>query len=318
MKIVKTKLNYQNAYVLFDINTLIIGEITLYDIYIKKDNDYVVIIEAGTMLTHALYEKLKKQENLYISKEDENKQILSCENLKYYIRRYKDNIEKRVQLLYEINNQLFDMFLANKDNKIHLSCVELIIQSIIYLIKYDEHFIKNTMPYLIDDYMLKAHSLHVTMYALALGNLLKFRNDELLKLGVASILHDVGVKKIDSTIINKESTLNSEELAIVQKHSQHSVDILKENKITDPIILNAVIQHHERLDGSGYPKKLTKKEITTFASILAICDVFDALTNSRPHRKKYKSFEALKMMMKDSEMINQLNQQYLHLSIKLL
>lgn len=318
MKIVKTKLNYRSAYVLLDINTLTIGEITLYDIFIKKDDNYVIIIEAGTMLSNTLYEKLKKQENLYISKDDEDKQILSCENLKYYIRHNKDNIEKRVQLLYEVNNQLFDMFLANKDNKIHLNCVELIVQSIIYLIKYDEHFIKNTMPYFIDDFTLKVHSLHVAMYALALGNLLKFRNDELINLGVAAILHDVGVKKIDSSIMNKESALDAHELAIVQKHSQYSIDILKENKIIDPIILNAVIQHHERLDGSGYPKKLTKKEITPFASILAICDVFDALTNSRPHRKKYKSFEALKMMMKDSEMINQLNQQFLHLSIKLL
>lgn len=318
MKIIKTKLNYQSAYVLLDINDLTVGEITLYDIYIKKDDNYVIIIEAGTMLSHTLYEKLKKQENLYISKNDENRQILSCENLKYYIRHNIDNVEKRVKLLYEVNDQLFDMFLANKNNKIHLSCVELIVQSIIHLIKYDEHFIKNTMPYFIDDYMLKVHSLHVTIYALALGNLLKFKNDELIKLGVAAMLHDVGVKKIDNAIIDKESALDAHELAIVQKHSQYSIDILKENKITDPVILNAVIQHHERLDGSGYPKKLTKKEITPFASILAICDVFDALTNSRPHRKKYKSFEALKMMMKDSEMINQLNQQFLHLSIKLL
>ena len=318
MKIVKTKLNYQSSYILLDINTLKIGDITLYDLFIKKENNYVIIIEAGTLLSESLYDKLKKQENLYISQEDENKQILSCENLKYYVRHYKDAMQKRIQLLYDVNDQLFDMFLTNKDNKIHLNCVELIVQSIIYLIKYDEIFIKNTMPYLIDDFSLKVHSLHVTIYALALGNTLKFSNNELVKLGVAALLHDVGVKKIDAAIINKKSTLTTEEIAIMQKHSQYGVDILKQNQIIDPSILNAVIQHHERCDGSGYPKKLTKKDITPFGSILAICDVFDALTNNRPHRKKYKSFEALKMMMKDSEMVNQLNKDLLHLSIKLL
>ena len=76
------------------------------------------------------------------------------------------------------------------------------------------------------------------------------------------------------------------------------------------------MQHHERYDGSGYPENLTEKDISEFASILAICDVFDALTNNRPHRKEHSSFEALKMMMKDSSMINKFNQRYLKLAIK--
>ncbi|MDQ1337456.1 MAG: hypothetical protein QG617_423, partial [Campylobacterota bacterium] len=97
-----------------------------------------------------------------------------------------------------------------------------------------------------------------------------------------------------------------------------SVEIIKQNHIHDPYILDAVMHHHERYDGSGYPNNLTKGDISDFASILAICDVFDALTNSRAHRKNYSSFDALKMMMRDSEMVNGFNQRYLHLSLKLL
>lgn len=318
MKIVKTKLNYVNSYSIFDANTLTVGEVVPFDILIKKENDYIIIIEAGTLLSENLYDKLKKHDGLYIAKKDEEKQILSCESLIYYIRHNRDNHAKRIQLLYDVNSQLFDIYLSNKDNKINLECVELIVKSIIYMLKYDEIFIKNTMPYFINDNMLKNHSLHVAIYALSLGNALKFNDEQLLKLGIAGLLHDVGFKKIDADLINKESQLDSAEIAIIQKHVQYSVDIIKQNHIHDPYILDAVMHHHERYDGSGYPNNLTKGEISDFASILAICDVFDALTNNRPHREHYSSFNALKMMMRDSEMVNRFNQNYLHLSLKLL
>ncbi len=318
MKVIKTKLNYISSHTALDINTLNIGEVIPFDIFIKKDSDYVIIIEAGTLLLEGLYAKLQKQEKLYIAKKDEEKQVLSCESLKYYIRHNRDNHQKRINLLYDVTNQLFSLFLNNNENKINLNCVELIIKSIIYLAKYDEIFIKNTMPYFKNENMLKNHSLHVAIYAIALGHTLKFNEEQLLKLGTAALLHDVGFKKIDSSIIDKESPLNLAETTIIQKHVQYSVDIIKQNKIHDPYILDAVMHHHERYDGTGYPNNLIKGEISDFASILAICDVFDALTNSRPHRKHYSSFDALKMMMRDTEMVNRFNQKYLHLSLKLL
>ncbi|HEY9203273.1 HD domain-containing phosphohydrolase [Sulfurimonas sp.] len=318
MKIVKTKLNYARSYTLLDIDALAVGAVTLFDIFIKKNRDYIIIIEAGTTLTQNLYDKLKKQENLYINKSDEDKQILSCETLKHYIKYNKDDHKKRLGLLYQVNDQLFEIFMVNKENKINLGCVELIIDAIIYLLKYDDIFIKNTMPHMINDHMLKNHSLHVAIYALTLGYTLKFSDEQLLKLGSAALLHDLGVKKIDKNIINKESELTPKETAVVRKHSQYSVEILKQNKIHDPYIIDAVMHHHERYDGLGYPDKQTKGEISDFASILSICDVFDALTNNRPYRPHYSSFDALKMMMKDPDMVNRFNQPYLHIALKLL
>lgn len=318
MKIVKTKLNYASSYNTLDVNSLTVSEVVPFDIFIKKERDFIIIIEAGTLLSQELYNKLKAQENLYISKKDEDKQILSCESLKHYIRLNRDDVQKRVQLLYDITTQLFDRYFANNDNKIDLNCAQLIIKSIIYLIKYDGAFIKNTIPYFVSGSELKNHSLHVAVYALNLGYLLKFNDEHLLQLGIAALLHDVGFKKIDHAITEKNAPLTPDENKIVQKHAQYSVDILRQNHIHDPYIIDAVMHHHERYDGSGYPHHLIKKEINNLASILAICDVFDAMTNYRPHRKEYKSFEALKLMMRDSEMINKFNQDYLHMSLKLL
>lgn len=318
MKIIKTKLQYLSNYIKFDLNTISADEIIAFDIYIKKDNDYVIIIEAGTLLTQALYNKLKNYEEIFISKADEDKQILSCESLKYYMRHNRDDYQKRVAILYNVNSGLFNLFLNNPENKIDANCTELIIKSIIFLLKYDALFIKNTMPYLKNEDVLEYHSLHVAIYALALGYALKYSDAELMQLGVAALLHDVGLKKIDANIITKEAKLTTLENEIVQKHAKYSVEIIKQNKILDPYILNAVMYHHERYDGNGYPNGLKKDDISDFASIIAICDVFDALTSHRPHRKSLSSFEALKLMMKDSEMVNQFNQKYILLSLKML
>ncbi len=318
MKIIKTKLDHYHLYTTLDINTLIVGEIIPYNIFIKKNEEYVIIIEAGTLISKEFHAKLQKQEALYIAKVDETKQILSCESLKYYIRHNRDNPKKRVELLYNVTEQLFEIFMSHPENKIHAECVTLIIKSIIYLIKHDANFARNTMPHFINNDALVNHSLHVAIYSLILGSKLQFSDEHLLQLGTAAFLHDVGLKKIDYAVIAKSTQLSEAESKNIQQHPKHSVDIIKQNKIHDPYILDAVMHHHERYDGSGYPNHLTKPKISDFASILAICDVFDALTSARPHRKQYSSFEALKMMMKDSEMVNQFNQKYLLIALKLL
>ncbi len=317
MKVIKTKLNYSNYYILLDLDTIKIGDVISFDIFIQKDDEFVIIIEAGTLISENLYNKLKNQKSLYIHKgKDEDTQILSCESLRHYIRHSRDDVEKRIKVLYDVNDQLFDIFLTHKDNKINIECVNLIVQSIIYLVKYDVSFLKSTIPYFVNDNMLKNHSLQVAIYALVIGNILKFKDDDLLKLGTAALLHDIGFKKIDEAIINKKSILTQQEVSLMQKHSQHSVEMIEQNKIHDPYIINAVMHHHERYDGSGYPNQLMSDEISNFASIIGICDVFDALTNNRPHREHYSSFNALKMMMRDKDMVNKFNQNYLHLFLK--
>jgi len=315
MKVIKTKVNHV-AYSLLDISSVELGDAVPFDIFIKRDKDYMIIIEAGTFISADLYNKLKKQDSLYIAKKDEDKQILSCETLKYYIRSNKNNVEKRLQLLYDVNYQLFDIYLNNKDNKINLNCVVLIIKSIIFLIKYDEEFIQKTMPFFINDHKIATHSLHVAIYAIKLGNLLHFSDEQLLQIGTAALMHDVGYKKIDNSTTDKSTKLTIKDIEHIHRHSQYSVDIIKQNHILDPYIIDAVMHHHERYDGSGYPEGLEREEISDFASILAICDVFDALTNNRPHRKEYSSFDALKMMMKDTSMVHKFNQEYLLLSLK--
>lgn len=316
MKVIKTKLNYSSSYNLLELSSLTVGDIIPFDIYIKKNENYVIIIEAGTLLSDTLHKKLEKWESLYTSVKDEDKKTLSCETLKYYIQYNKDDVENRLKILYSVNDKLFDAYLSNKNDRIDISCVESVVEAIIFLMKYDIKLLNKSMPFFINNDKVPTHSLHVAIYSINLGNILRFKDKELLQLGISALLHDLGLKKIDEAILNKDDQLTPEETSLMQKHSKYSVDIIKQNNIHDPYIIDAVMHHHEHYDGTGYPEQLPRAEISEFASILSICDVFDALTNNRPYRKNFSSFAALKMMTKEASMLNKFNQRYINLFLK--
>ena len=316
MKVEQTKVRPGQYCLYKELNTALIGNILAFDIFIKKSDDYIIILEAGTVLSESLYNKLTKQENLYIFTKDKGNTTLTCKSLKSYIHHNRDDLKSRIELLHKINTEIFDNFLSNTDNKIDMSCVILLLKSIIYLIKYDENFLKNTIPNFSNNHDLINHSLHVAVYAMSIGNKLNLGSKQLLQLGISGILHDVGLKKIDKILLEKTTELEISETEEIQKHPLWSVEMIKQNNIIDPIIIDAILHHHEQQDGAGYPNRLNADKISDFASILSICDVFDALTGKRSYREAYTSFEAIKMMLKDQSMAQKFNREYLQILLK--
>ena len=304
MRVQQTNLSGSNPFLVFNMDSLTIGEPVVFDILIKREKNYVIIIEAGTVLSQELHKKLHNQDKLYISKDDEDKKTLTCESIKSYVEYNLNDIEKSLQFLYKVNQNLFTNYINSDKNEISIECIEHIVKSIIFLTQNYDKYLKNVIPYFKSEYELSIHSLQVCIYAINLGDTLKLDSKELLQLGTASLLHDIGMKKIDASITSKQSELTLSEYEEVYHHPRYSAEIVKHNHIKDPHIIDAITHHHENHDGSGYPHCLNSKEISQFASIISISDVFDALTNSRPHRKAYTSFNALKLMMRDDSMAN--------------
>lgn len=316
MKVVQANLEYQVSYVALDTDSLRVGCAVPFNIFIQKENDYVIILPAGTILTEQLYKMLQKKENVYVSNKEADRQILSCETLQTYLEYNKNDFVKSLELLTEVNSVLFDDYLQNTEDTINISCATKIVHGIMFLIKNNQHYLKNTIALFQSDENLSHHSLYVAIYAVNLGFFLKITSDKLLQLGTAALLHDIGFKKIDKNIVHKDSKLNKDETASMQKHPQYSVTIAKQNKIQEPYILDAIMHHHECYNGSGYPEHLKSKNIGNAAAILSICDVFNALTNDRPYRLKYSSFEALQLMMKGEAMSGKFNQTYIKIFLK--
>lgn len=134
------------------------------------------------------------------------------------------------------------------------------------------------------DKYTRGHSKRVTDLSLAMGKHLGFTDEKLSILECASLFHDVGKIGIEDAILNKVSKLTEVEYAIIKRHPQIGVDIIKEVDYLKPII--PIIRHdHERFNGSGYPDGLEGENIPLEARIISVADFYDAITTNRPYRK---------------------------------
>lgn len=143
-----------------------------------------------------------------------------------------------------------------------------------------------------------AHSINVSLIARAIGKWCKMDAEELNILTVAGLLHDIGKLLVPEEILNKQGKLTDEEFKTIQSHTLLGNKALK-NKGFDQRILLAALQHHERSDGTGYPRGLASDEIEPFAAIIAIADVYDAMTAYRSYRKPLCAFQVIAEFEKD-------------------
>ena len=127
------------------------------------------------------------------------------------------------------------------------------------------------------------HQRRVTELALAIARRLGLSEDRLQGLRVAGLMHDIGKLAIPSEILSKPTKLSEVELKLIQAHPEVAWNILNTIDFPWPIA-EIVVQHHERIDGSGYPKGLHKEEILLEARILAVADVVEAMSSHRPYR----------------------------------
>jgi len=126
------------------------------------------------------------------------------------------------------------------------------------------------------------HSLNVCIYSISFGRFLGLSEQEINTLGLGALLHDVGNIKVPEHILNKPGKLTNDEFTLMKAHAFLGYELLKNNNLP-PEALDIVLNHHERVGGQGYPNGKREKEISYFARIVAIIDVYDALTSDKPY-----------------------------------
>ena len=148
------------------------------------------------------------------------------------------------------------------------------------------------------DYYTYTHSVNVGLKSLLIAKrLLNTTDTELLReLGVGFFLHDIGKSQVDPGILHKPGRLTPEEQKIMQEHPERGVELLRSaNSLTETARI-ITVQHHEKVDGSGYPRGLKGKQVHEFGQICALGDIYDALTSERSYKSGMSSFEALLLM----------------------
>lgn len=147
-----------------------------------------------------------------------------------------------------------------------------------------------------DEYVFE-HSLNVTLYTIAIAKKLHFKEKDLYTIGLGAMLHDVGKLFVPKEILDKPGKLSNEEFREIQRHTEHGFELLRKEIDIPLLAAHCAFQHHEKLDGTGYPRGLKGENIHYYAKVLAVADVFDALTSHRCYRKAMLPHEAMEILM---------------------
>lgn len=137
------------------------------------------------------------------------------------------------------------------------------------------------------------------MLAMLIGKWLRLRPEDTHLLVQAGLLHDIGKSRIPVAVINKPDRLTDEEYAEIKKHSEYGYYLIQYMTGIDRRVQEAVLHHHEREDGSGYPLGLKGDQIPMFAKIVAVADTFDAMTADRSYKTKNTPFQVFQLMQND-------------------
>ena len=257
-----------------------------------------LLYPAGYRLTEKAITKIAFYSIPYVSVEDENDH-LSKEHLKSYSARIKsspefkkfaEDFEKDV---YKFKQVINDMVERNGPLDIHD-----LLETTLALLHYSTQnvhifeIITNMRQY---DDSTYAHSINVALISNVLATWLGMSEEEVYLVSQCGLLHDIGKLKIPDSIIKKPGKLTDTEYNIIKSHPLFGRDILSEKNF-DPHIVNCALMHHERCDGSGYPLGLSAHKIDSYAKIVSIADIYDAMTSARVYRDAVCPFKVIEQL----------------------
>lgn len=198
----------------------------------------------------------------------------------------KKRVSEGIQYLY--NNSSSEQFTATSNN-ITNNLMKAINDN--EAVAVDIHALKTS-----DEYTFK-HSVDVATMSMIIAKKQGMKQDDIYNIGIAGLLHDMGKSKIPNEILNKPGKLDDDEFAIMKQHPVLGYEILKEKNNFNPAISLAVLQHHEKMNGRGYPMGVKADKIIHYAKILSVVDVYDALVTERPYKKALSQRTAVEMIM---------------------
>jgi HD-GYP domain-containing protein (c-di-GMP phosphodiesterase class II) len=256
-----------------------------------------LFLQSDTAVDGTAKVKLREIEGLYISEEDE---VLYREYVARHLQSIAKNsdipIDQKAKIVYERATETIDAMFKNPESLENVKQAEDIVHTTLEMILNDGSTVESLMKITAHDYYTHTHSLNVSIYTLSLGAFLGIKGRDLEVLGMAAVLHDLGKSKIDYEIINKNGKLSDEEFAHMKCHPALGHEIALKLGIDDERVLSGIRHHHEKIQGGGYPDNLKGEQISYFARIIGVCDVFDALSTKRSYKDPMSSFESLLLM----------------------
>jgi putative nucleotidyltransferase with HDIG domain len=241
------------------------------------------LLQKGVVVTDGILVRLKQLNIHYIYIEDQISYGIEIEETVEPALRNKivNKITDSFRSVREVKSGQAS-FVLDQQSKAIGSIVEDLLKSIL---NSEEILMVLTDAYMYDEYLYQ-HSFQVTLYSLAIAKEMGHSYEDLRLIGIGALLHDIGKLVVPREILLKPSRLTNEEYEIMKQHTKYGFDLLRNLHSISLLVAHCAFQHHERLDGSGYPRGLVDVDIHPFAKIIGVADVFDAVTSNRVYREK--------------------------------
>ncbi len=292
-----------------------------------SDLDYVPLdlrnLPIGVPLTCDLYIRAKEQYVLYREaslpfKEIDRKRLMSSGVTNLWIRMGGDSFleqqlasllaqpdeqlppHAKAELLYTSAAAITKRAVTNV-SPASLADVDKLIGTTVSHLALNRTAFPALLSVMLHDFSVYTHALNVAVYAISLARFVGIAdNQDLRNLGVAAIFHDAGKARIPNEILNKPGPLSPEEWAVMRQHPLLGTELLSQAGDLPEIVLKVVGQHHERLDGSGYPMGIGGEDFHQFSMIVALADSYDAMTCDRSYRSSLTPFRALSLLKEET------------------
>ena len=194
----------------------------------------------------------------------------------------------------------FKQFFEEMDDE-SLDVIKENINEIVNNILNNKDVIYNMVDLKIFDEYTYHHSVNVSILSIIIGYYRGLDTESLNDLGLSAILHDIGKLFIPDKILNKKTSLEDSEYKSMQEHVLKGYFLLKDSFNLKDSILNGILDHHEKWNGTGYPNRKKGNEISLFGQIIAVADVYDAMTSNRPYREPLKPHKIYEYILSKSE-----------------
>ncbi|GLX79698.1 phosphodiesterase [Thalassotalea insulae] len=145
------------------------------------------------------------------------------------------------------------------------------------------------------------HAINCAVLICGFALYLGLKTNTVKEMTLGALLHDIGSAKVPKAILTKNDALTANEMSVVKKHVLWGVELAKREGFTSPIIVDMLVNHHERVDGSGYPRGIANNKLTKLSRITAIVDVYDAMTGEKNYRKGQLPQAVLRHLLKNKE-----------------
>lgn len=264
----------------------------LIDVKLAQDvltSSGILIVPEDTVITDHILKKLYdfKIEDVVVYKPEKAVDIadsMQVNTYELYYKEYSKDVNELKGVLQEIA--------AGK--KLDYSRVDKISKNIYYKINNCFSFIECIKAVKSVDEYTYTHSVNVSVYSMLIGKWLNFSDNQLMDIILAGLLHDVGKAKIPLEILNKKGPLTYDEFEIIKKHALYGYEIVKDHDEISNEVKKAILTHHEKENGKGYPMGLKGDQKNLYAKIITVADVFDAITTVRVYKDKKTPFDAFK------------------------